>query len=123
MLVNLSNHSAAHWSVEQLEQAKTYGEIRDLSFPRIDPRMSDAELNELVEEYRRKVLEFRTEGQPLYCMLQGEFVFTYRLVTMLKLDKVVVLAGCSERRVREETDENGNTKKQSIFVFVKFREY
>lgn len=123
MLVNLSNHKSSHWSKEQLKMAQAYGAIVDLPFPQIDPHMTDEELNHVVEKYRQKVLQFRTDGRPLYCMLQGEFVFTFRLVTKLKADGVTVLAGSSERRVLEETDESGHTRKQGLFVFVRFREY
>ena len=56
-------------------------------------------------------------------MVQGEFVFTYRLVCLLKANGYRVLSSCSERRVSEYTDGNGITQSRSEFEFVGFREY
>lgn len=36
MFINFSNHPSANWSREQLEAARRYGEVADLSFPVIE---------------------------------------------------------------------------------------
>ena len=105
---------------KQLELASRYGEITDLRFPAIDPYCSSEEMNELVEHYCRQILA--CDEKPVV-MLQGEFVFTYRLVSRLKAAGLTVVAGCSERKTTEYADESGNIIKQSEFDFVCFREY
>lgn len=96
-----------------------YGEIVDIPFPDVNPRGSNEYINSLVEEFYDKVIEY---DNPVV-MLQGEFIFTYRLVCKLKANNIKVVASCSERKTVEYTDKNGCTTKQSIFEFVDFKEY
>ena len=117
--INLSNHASVHWSDRQLQKAAEYGEIVDLPFPMIDPHASSEEIDALVEAYCQKVLVY---GKPVV-MLQGEFIFTYRLVTLLKQKGICVVASCSERRTEESVDETGKVVKRSEFEFVGFKEY
>lgn len=119
MFLNISNHKSENWSMNQTSEAKKYGEIVDIPFPAVNPRESDEYMNDLVDEYYQKVMEYKN---PIV-MIQGEFVFTYRLVNKLKQAGIKVVASCSERRVTEEIDENGCTIRRSQFEFIKFREY
>ena len=105
--------------MNQTSEAEKYGEIVDIPFPAVNPRESDEYMNDLVDEYYQKVMEYENPT----AMVQGEFVFTYRLVNQLKQAGIKVVASCSERRVIEEIDENGCTIRRSQFEFVKFREY
>ena len=117
--INLSTHSSNNWSKTQLSAARAYGDITDIPFPQIDPGADSSVINELVSRYLGIILEYDTAS----VMLQGEFVFTYRLVKALKERGIKVLSACSERRVSEYTDENGRTQSRSEFEFVGFREY
>lgn len=119
MFINLSNHSIANWSAKQLDASKQYGELINMQFPPINPCLTSKELDELVDIYFLKILEF---GNPVV-MIQGEFVFTYRLVKRLKDEGIMVLASCSERRVVEYIGRDGCTEKRSEFEFAGFRVY
>ena len=119
MFLNISNHKSENWSVNQINEAEKYGKIIDIPFPAVNPRESDEYMDDLVDEYYQKVMEYEKPT----VMVQGEFVFTYRLVNQLKQAGIKVVASCSERRVTEEIDENGCTIRRSQFELVKFREY
>jgi len=119
VFVNLSNHPSSLWSEQQLAAAKQYGEIVDMEFPFISPSIPDEGLERLVEEYHSRVLAY---GKPVV-MLQGEFVFTYRLVKRLKEDGIMVVASSTERVTSEQIEPDGTTTKVSQFEFVDFRSY
>lgn len=119
MFINLSNHPSSLWSESQLNEAKQYGEVVDLPFPLISPYVSEEDLAGLVNEYRQRVLSF---GKPVV-MLQGEYVFTYRLVKQLKEAGLSVLASCTDRKTVEKQEADGTTTKTSVFEFVGFRAY
>ena len=74
---------------------------------------------EQVDLYEKKILDM---SDPTV-MLQGEFIFTYRLTCRLKAQGIKVVAACSERRVVEETGVYGELVRKSQFAFVKFAEY
>ena len=76
-------------------------------------------MDKLVSEYLDRILSYDNPT----VMLQGEFVFTFRLVTLLKKAGIKVLAGISDRKSFESVDENGKAIKKSEFVFEGFREY
>ena len=119
VFINLSNHSSDKWGDAQLSVARTYGEIVDIPFPMISPAAGSDEIDALVREYLDKLSAFDIFA----VMLQGEFVFTYRLVNALKSNGITVLSACSERKAVEHIDSNGRTQRESIFEFVQFREY
>ena len=87
MFINLSNHPVGSWSKEQIEATKIYGEIIEYPFPQIPVSVSDEEMNRLVSKYFELIMK---HDQPVV-MLQGEFVFVFRLVTRLK--KAGIIAG------------------------------
>ena len=97
MFLNISNHKSENWSVNQINEAEKYGKIIDIPFPAVNPRESDEYMDDLVDEYYQKVMEYEKPT----VMVQGEFVFTYRLVNQLKQAGIKVVASCSERRVTE----------------------
>lgn len=119
MLLNLTNHPKEAWSREQKEAAGVYGEVEDLPFPVISPWDDDGRIEDMADEYERKVLSLRAD----HVLLQGEYVFTYRLASRLKRRGIHVLAAASERRVIETQTPDGRTVKQSEFRFCQFREY
>lgn len=117
--INLSNHPSSRWTAHQLDCAQEYGRVIDLPFPPIDPYCSSGEIDEIVDQYYQRIMTYR---KPVV-MLQGEYVFTYRLTCRLKAADIKVLAGCSERRTIEYTDNEGMTARRSEFEFVMFKEY
>ena len=119
MFINVSNHPSSKWTSKQTQEARKYGEIVDIPFPAVNPCCTDQEINSLVEDYVNRVMAY---DAPVV-MVQGEFIFTYRLVSRLKKAGVKTVASQSERRTIEYIDDNGNTVRQSEFEFVRFMGY
>lgn len=121
--INFSNHSSNLWGEKQTNSAKKYllneGEIIDITFPKISPKMGSNEIDKLVSEYSSKINLYE---KPIV-MIQGEFVFTYRMVCKLKEMGIVVVCACTERKAMEELNDDGTVSKKSIFNFAGFREY
>lgn len=103
MFINLSNHALQNWSTKQKEEAEKYGELIDLPFPNISPYADSVEIDRLVEKYFNKVMGYHNP----VVMLQGEFIFTFRLATKLKAAGIKVVAGRSERIVVESVNSEG----------------
>ena len=117
--INLTNHPSVRWSEKQRKAAEQYGVIEDLPFPQVSPDWSDDRLNHEVEHYFDLVQQ---KDNPAV-LLQGDFLFTYRLVCLLKQAGIKVLAACCSRKAVEQINPNGSVAKESIFNFVDFREY
>ena len=117
--INHTNHPFARWEEGQSQAARAYGEIVDLPFPQIPADWDEAEVSALAQENADKILACR----PAAVLVQGEFTYTYAIVARLKAAGIPVLSACSERCVREYTDENGQTVRESRFVFCRFRTY
>lgn len=120
MFINLSNHPSVRWTQEQYEAAGKYGEVVDIPFPSIEANGTTEYFDEMVEAYVGKVLEL--DSDPVV-MVQGEFVFTFRIVNKLKEKGIICLAAETKREVKEETDAEGNQLKTSVFKFEQFMEY
>ncbi|MBO4401252.1 MAG: CRISPR-associated protein [Selenomonadaceae bacterium] len=119
MFVNHTNHAAANWSAEQRAAAEILGEISDLPFPEIPPAASELEVAELAEKNLREILNL----EPAAVLCQGEFNYTFALVSALKEKNIPVLAATSERVSSEIPQPDGSTRKVSVFRFVRFRRY
>ena len=118
MFLNFSNHPSSLWGQEQLNAARCYGPIRDLSFPQVDPEADPGEIRELARKYTQEILLQKPD-----CVLcQGEFCFCYQIISSLLKAGVRVVAACTKRDSREIMS-NGATEKVSYFRFVQFREY
>lgn len=117
--INFSNHPSLDWKKEQVLAAKEYGEIIDMPFPAVPADASEEDIAVLADRYAKEI----TGKNPAAVMCQGEFTFVYALVRRLNALGIVCVAACSERRTTEYTDENGNLKRESVFEFVRFREY
>ncbi len=119
MLLNITNHPSRYWSNAQLKAAEEFGSVVDLPFPQIRMDMSNEQINKLVDAYLIQILCH--EDPVVLC--QGEFVFTYRLIVLLKEHHIPVVA-CQGNLEREELqDENQNTIKQTVYRFARFLEY
>ncbi len=120
MFINHTNHPSSRWNHAQLSEAlKWGGTITDIPFPDIDPFCTDQELNEKVENNIKAIASLN----PKAVLCQGEFVYSYRMIQRLKEKNIPVLAACSQRKVVECVQEDGTTKKESVFEFVGFRLY
>lgn len=119
-LVNVSNHPSSKWTDEQ---KKGYPVIHDIPFPNISPTIWQNELDEMVTEFMIAIMDIINKNSEIgietHAMIMGEMVFTYRLVTALKLRGVVCLASTSEREVEEKP----NGEKIVRFTFKGWRAY
>lgn len=118
-LINLTNHSSDKWDKDQIKEAEKYGEIKDIKFPDVDPKLSKEEVDLLAQEYNKKILDM----SPSAVLCQGEYSFTFALTNMLLENNIIVLAACSERTTIEIIDCEGMTNRQSQYKFIKFRKY
>ena len=116
MFINLTNHPSSGWSEEQLNAAKQYGEIVDLSFPNIEPYFTSKEINDLADI---TIDGIKTLGAAPVVHIMGEMTFTYAVVSRLKALGLPCVASTTERLVKMMPD----GKKVSDFKFVQFREY
>lgn len=119
VFINLSNHPSDKWSAVQRNAAQCYGRIVDIRFPQIEPDADSKAIDELVKEYLERLSCYEIAA----VMLQGEFVFTYRLVSELKRRNITVLSACARRVALESFSDSGTTLRESEFAFVQFREY
>lgn len=116
MLLNLTNHPSTYWSDEQKNTAiEKYGCIQDLTFPQIDPSWDETQIDQLVNEYEKKIKAI----SPTAVHLMGEMTFTFRLVNRLKALGIDCIASTSERIAKED----GFGNKSSSFHFIQFRNY
>ena len=119
VFINHTNHPSSRWEEGQRCAAEAYGAIVDLPFPDISTEWGEMEVRHLAEENAIRILARR----PAAVLVQGEFSYTVALVERLKAAGILVLSACSERLVHERVDENGETIRESRFVFRCFRTY
>lgn len=119
LFVNCSNHPSARWSLRQKEAARRYGEIVDIKFPQVDPKLDGEQISKLADRVCEEILRYN----PAAVMCQGEHTLTYCIVEKLRGKGIKVVAACSERRAEEIGQPDGTVEKRSIFEFIGFREY
>lgn len=117
--INLSNHTSSKWSEKQLNAAKKLGDIIDMQFPDIDPEAAMEEIAAQAADYYNKIHKF----QDPIVMVQGEFTFTYALVSLLRKNGILTVSACTKRMTKEQQQPDGTVVKTSIFEFVQFRQY
>ena len=119
-MINVSNHPSNKWTDDQ---KKGYSVIHDLPFPNIAPTIWQNELDELVTEFTMAIMAIVNKnngvGIDTHVMVMGEMVFTYRLVSALKLRGIICVASTSERMVVEKP----NGEKTVRFEFKGWRSY
>ncbi len=120
VFVNLSNHPSNLWSEKQKSAVQSYAdEIIDIPFPGVDPEIGPDEIALIGDQFINQILSLPTAA----VMCQGEFSLSYYIVRQLEKHGIVCLAACSRRNVLEKTLEDGRTLKETVFEFVRFREY
>lgn len=119
IFVNCSNHPSNGWQDSQKNAALEYGEIVDVPFPNVDSRITNEELDALVDDTVNKIMEYK----PKAVMLMGEFVTSYKIVNKLKENNIKVLVSVTERNSKEVKGSDGVITKTSVFDFKGFREY
>ena len=118
LFVNFSNHPSEKWSQSQRAAALEYGEIQDVSFPDVSPELDEVAIDRLGREYAEKILEKKPDA----VMCQGEYTLSFNVAVRLMQAGVRVLCACSERCTIEIANERDNMR-ESLFTFVRFRDY
>ena len=119
MFINFTNHPNAKWSLNQLNNAKTYGDIVDIPFPDISPDGDEEYILQLANQYVAEILKYN----PATVLCQGEMTLAFKVANILIYKGINVLATCSKRIATEKIGENGETIINAEFHFVRFRKY
>jgi hypothetical protein len=119
VFINHTHHNSQNWSPAQLQAAEDYGTVVDIPSPDIEASWDEQQVVALAEEYAEKIVALHPAG----VLCQGEFTYTYAVVQRLQKAGIPVMAACSKRQVEEITDKEGNTKRMSLFQFIRFRRY
>lgn len=117
--LNFSNHASGHWSRKQTLAAEKWGTITDVAFPIVDPNVSKEEVAALAQKCVEEIMKY----EPKAVMCQGEFTLAYMVINLLKAKGVTVVAACSQRVTTETYVNEKETRKSTVFEFVRFREY
>ncbi len=123
-LLAITNHNPEKWSQEQKEG---WNDIEFLPFPNIPPEI---DIDELIEKYTipicgeigkfyRKCEEEKAEG---YVMLQGDFSLCKTVWDSLHGEDVNWIFPTTKRMAVEEVQEDGTTRINHIFKFVRWRD-
>jgi hypothetical protein len=123
MLLNLSNHHSSQWGEKQKRTAQSkFGTVVDMDFPLINPDATTDEVIKLALTWFDKITavfdECANEPFPNAVHIQGEFVFVFHLVTLLKSSGISCVASTSFRDIKQV-----DNKKIITFNFVQFRQY
>ena len=113
MLINCSNHPSRLWGPSQRAAASAYGEILDIPFPQVDPRLDEAGLRRLVGDFAARIEALGADA----VFLAGEFTFLFMLVDKLLRDGENVICACSRRETEEVLRADGASEKRAVFVF------
>ena len=123
MFINCSNHPSDQWGEKQIAAAHEYGEIVDVPFLQVSAEAPEEMVKELAEVLIQNIRDIAKSHQDAVVMVQGEYTLTYALVKTLKDLGYRVVSACSGRNVVERKGDNGESIKESVFQFVRFREY
>ena len=120
MLINFTNHPFDKWTNKQKEEAlEQYEEVKDLSFPEVNPEGDEEYIQQLADRYLKIILEFRKSDKNFAVHIQGEFTLVYCVVSLLKEYGIKCIASTTRRVVSENPDGTRTYR----FEFVRFREY
>ena len=119
LLLNITNHPSNQWDENQLKAAAKYGQVVDISFPKIDENADESYISELADEYLAKILAYTDVSKDVTVHIMGEFNFTFSLLKRLQQYGITCVASTSKRIVQEISPGN----KEVCFKFERFRKY
>jgi hypothetical protein len=119
MMINFTNHPSAHWGERQKTDAMKYGEVVDIPFPGVPALAEEADIKALSVYWAYKI----KAQKPDAVLCQGEFSLCFAVTAILLAEGITVLCAASERGTIENTDADGTTAKETVFMFQRFREY
>ena len=118
IFLNVSNHPLEVWSDEQINAAQIYGNLEEIPFPSVSPDLTKPEMDFLIKSILSQISE-RISGKNATVHIMGEMTLTFALVKRLQAAGIKCVASTTERSVKEY----GDGTKESVFKFVRFREY
>ena len=123
VFLNLSNHPIAQWSEAQRNGARAlgFGEVADAvpPLPMVPPEMDEAGVVALADEAASRAVAQGARA----AFVAGEYTLVYALVHKLCERGVRCFATTSARDVVVTLDTTGASVKQTVFRFVRWREY
>ena len=119
MLINFTNHPSDCWPEKELTEASRYGGVADYPFPAVSAAAAPDEVHLLARDCANALVRMR----PTAVLCQGEFSLAYEVIQLLQKQNIPVLTACSERKTVELQNPDGTVRKESVFDFVRFREY
>jgi len=119
LLINHTNHPSDKWSDKQKQAAEIFGGVEDVPFPVVSAKYTEYEIKKLVEAQASLIIC----KHPQAVLCQGEYSYTYAMITKLKTMGIKVIAACSSRVTLEYVDADQYTHRESQFEFIQFREY
>ncbi len=121
--INLSNHPLEQWSSDQIEAARALGLGDPIDLPQgmplVPPDAESDEVQEIAATLAEQALALNAAG----AFVAGEFTLTAALVSALQARDVRCFSATTEREVTQTEREDGSAERQSVFRFVKWREY
>ena len=118
LLINLSNHPYHLWKDPQKAKAEVYGKCIDMAFPAVSSTASKSDIDSLSNEFLLNILEY-TSTYEVTIHLMGEMTFCFSLLQKLNKLHIPAIASTTERICKE----SNNSTKESVFDFIRFREY
>lgn len=118
-LVVISNHPVDNWSAEQ---KKGWDKIIYVPFPNVPPEADEVEVRDMAADLLQKNEEDIVASGNV--SIQGEFSFTITFIDMVRKQygtKISFWVPTTKRVVLEKVTPSGETKKESIFSFVRWR--
>lgn len=119
MFINFTNHSSEKWSGEQRMAAERYGEIVDIPFPSVPPRIRQPKGKRACSSIYGAYLRIQARR----CSCSGGNDPELCGVSMLLSFGINALSATTERVSESRIGSNGETVKVSEFRFARFREY
>ncbi|MBE5864580.1 MAG: hypothetical protein E7292_00010 [Lachnospiraceae bacterium] len=128
MFINFSNHSSNMWCDEQMNAARSYGEICDVEFPDVSVTATEDDIialaTEQIDLLEKAAASVGKSLSQTTIMCQGEFSLTYAMVSRIKAKypECKMVCALSKRQVVEQ-QQGSTTVKNVLFDFCGFREY
>lgn len=123
VFLNITHHSVATWSAEQLASARRLGlgEPEDLPglFPRVDPHESEEKIAELTLQLADREVAQGARG----AVVTGEYALTLALVEELRARGIRCFTATTNREAQTVIAADGTVRKESVFKFVRWREF
>lgn len=117
MFINVTNYPSVDWEKHQLDEAVSYGEVKDLRFPEINSGWSSSDVIAKAQAFAERIVKIIWESDDVKngVLVMGEPSFSYALIQELQYRNIKVLCATYDIELYED--------EEMIQRFVKFREY